>query len=100
AGQPSLRLGTLKSLIRRAGAANLDVTHEIASKGLDFSDIQHVINYDMNDAMEEAETIANASGVKGCAYCGGLGHRIRDCQTLEHQNSVAISNSRREYIGS
>ena len=22
-------------------------------------------------------------GVKGCAYCGGLGHRISDCPKLE-----------------
>ncbi|KAL0319109.1 UNVERIFIED_CONTAM: DEAD-box ATP-dependent RNA helicase 35 [Sesamum angustifolium] len=105
------------------------VATDVASKGLDFPDIQHVINYDMpaeienyvhrigrtgrcgktgiattfinknqsettlldlkhllqeakqrippvlaelNDPMEDAEAIANASGVKGCAYCGGL----------------------------
>ncbi|KAJ4890696.1 DEAD-box ATP-dependent RNA helicase 35 [Raphanus sativus] len=29
---------------------------------------------ELNDpTMEEADTITNASGVKGCAYCGGLG---------------------------
>jgi len=141
----------------KAGKKDVLVATDVASKGLDFPDIQHVINYDMpaeienyvhrigrtgrcgktgiattfinknqsettlldlkhllqeakqrippvlaelNDPMEEAETIANASGVKGCAYCGGLGHRIRDCPKLEHQKSVAISNSRKDYFGS
>ncbi|KAG2313708.1 hypothetical protein Bca4012_028234 [Brassica carinata] len=141
----------------KAGKKDVLVATDVASKGLDFPDIQHVINYDMpaeienyvhrigrtgrcgktgiattfinknqsettlldlkhllqeakqrippvlaelEDPMEEAETIANASGVKGCAYCGGLGHRIRDCPKLEHQKSVAISNSRKDYFGS
>ncbi|CAH8330204.1 unnamed protein product [Eruca vesicaria subsp. sativa] len=141
----------------KAGKKDVLVATDVASKGLDFPDIQHVINYDMpaeienyvhrigrtgrcgktgiattfinknqsettlldlkhllqeakqrippvlaelNDPMEEAENIANASGVKGCAYCGGLGHRIRDCPKLEQQKSVAISNSRKDYFGS
>ncbi|XP_059457756.1 DEAD-box ATP-dependent RNA helicase 35 [Corylus avellana] len=141
----------------KAGKKDVLVATDVASKGLDFPDIQHVINYDMpaeienyvhrigrtgrcgktgiattfinknqsettlldlknlleeakqrippvlaelNDPMEDAEAIANASGVKGCAYCGGLGHRIRDCPKLEHQKSMAISSSRRDYFGS
>lgn len=41
------------------------------------------------------------SGVKGCAYCGGLGLRILNCPKLEQQKStVAISNSRKDYFGS
>ncbi|KAE8699400.1 DEAD-box ATP-dependent RNA helicase 35 [Hibiscus syriacus] len=167
--------------VGRAGAANLDVIQEdqeereyaissfkagkkdvlvatdVASKGLDFPDIQHVINYDMpaeienyvhrigrtgrcgktgiattfinknqsettlldlkhllqeakkrippvlaelSDPMEDVDAITSASGVKGCAFCGGLGHRIRDCPKLEHQKSMAIANSRRDYFGS
>ncbi|KAF5462492.1 hypothetical protein F2P56_018496, partial [Juglans regia] len=43
--------------------------------------------------------IADAGGVKGCAYCGGLGHRIRDYLKLEHQKSMAFSSSR-DYFGS
>lgn len=133
------------------------VATDVASKGLDFPDIQHVINYDMpaeienyvhrigrtgrcgktgiattfinknqsettlldlkhllqeakqrippvlaelDDPMEEIEAIANASGVKGCAYCGGLGHRIADCPKLEHHKSQSIASSRKDYFGS
>ncbi|KAK1313235.1 DEAD-box ATP-dependent RNA helicase 35 [Acorus calamus] len=142
----------------KSGKKDVLVATDVASKGLDFPDIQHVINYDMpaeienyvhrigrtgrcgktgiattfinknqsettlldlkhllqeakqrippvlgelNDPMEEAgDAITSASGVKGCAYCGGLGHRIRDCPKLEHQKSVAIAGSRRDYFGS
>ncbi|CAN8312378.1 unnamed protein product [Cochlearia groenlandica] len=56
-------------------------------------------NLDLDDPMEaETETIAKASGVRGCVYCGGLGHRIGDCPKLEHHKTVAISNSRKDYI--
>ncbi|KAF4370450.1 hypothetical protein CsatB_013833 [Cannabis sativa] len=141
----------------KAGQKDVLVATDVASKGLDFPDIQHVINYDMpaeienyvhrigrtgrcgktgiattfinknqsettlldlkhllqeakqrippvlaelNDPMDDIDAITNISGVKGCAYCGGLGHRIVDCPKLEHQKSVAISSSRRDYFGS
>ncbi|KAJ4718517.1 DEAD-box ATP-dependent RNA helicase [Melia azedarach] len=141
----------------KSGKKDVLVATDVASKGLDFPDIQHVINYDMpeeienyvhrigrtgrcgktgiattfinknqsettlldlkhllqeakqrippvlaelNDPMEDVDAITNASGVKGCAYCGGLGHRIRDCPKLEHQKSMAIASSRRDYFGS
>ncbi|KAH7527874.1 hypothetical protein FEM48_Zijuj05G0012800 [Ziziphus jujuba var. spinosa] len=140
----------------KAGKKDVLVATDVASKGLDFPDIQHVINYDMpaeienyvhrigrtgrcgktgiattfinknqsettlldlkhllqeakqrippvlaelNDPMEDVDAITSASGVKGCAYCGGLGHRIRDCPKLEHQKSMAIASSRRDYFG-
>lgn len=141
----------------KAGKKDVLVATDVASKGLDFPDIQHVINYDMpaeienyvhrigrtgrcgktgiattfinknqsettlldlkhllqeakqrippvlaelNDPMEDNEEITDISGVKGCAYCGGLGHRIRDCPKLEHQKSMAIANNRKDYFGS
>ncbi|CAH9081206.1 unnamed protein product [Cuscuta europaea] len=141
----------------KAGKKDVLVATDVASKGLDFPDIQHVINYDMPAEIEnyvhrigrtgrcgktgiattfinktqspttlldlkhllqeakqrippvlaELETpgenddaITNASGVKGCAYCGGLGHRIGDCPKLEHQKSQQIANQRRDYFGS
>ncbi|KAL2554900.1 DEAD-box ATP-dependent RNA helicase 35 [Forsythia ovata] len=55
---------------------------------------------ELNDPIEDVEEIANASGVKGCAYCGGIGHRIRDCPKLEHQKIMQIASSRRDYFGS
>ena len=138
------------------GKKDVLVATDVASKGLDFPDIQHVINYDMPaeienyvhrigrtgrcgktgiattfinknqtettlldlkhllkeakqrippvlaelvDPLEDAEAIAKESGVKGCAFCGGLGHRLADCPKLEHQKSVAIAGSRRDYYG-
>ena len=141
----------------KAGKKDVLVATDVASKGLDFPDIQHVINYDMpaeienyvhrigrtgrcgktgiattfinknqsettlldlkhllqeakqrippvlaelNDPMEDNDAITDISGVKGCAYCGGLGHRIRDCPKLEHQKSMAIANNRKDYFGS
>eukprot|EP01018_Ginkgo_biloba_P010232 Gb_18686 [translate_table: standard] len=141
----------------KAGKKDVLVATDVASKGLDFPDIQHVINYDMpaeienyvhrigrtgrcgktgiattfinknqsettlldlkhllkeakqrippvlatlDDPMEDVDAIVNASGVKGCAYCGGLGHRIGECPKLEHQKSMAIAGTRRDYFGS
>ncbi|CAN1227971.1 DEAD-box ATP-dependent RNA helicase 35 [Linum grandiflorum] len=55
---------------------------------------------ELDDPMEFGDEIHDASGVKGCAYCGGLGHRISDCPKLEHQRSQQLANSRRDYFGS
>ena len=41
------------------------------------------------DPVEELQALADASGTKGCAYCGGLGHRIAACPKLEAQNREA-----------
>jgi ATP-dependent RNA helicase DDX41 len=115
------------------------VATDVASKGLDFPDIQHVINYDMPKEIEDyvhrigrtgrcgktgvatsfinrecsetllldlkhllkeakqkippvltslvdpSETlnIQDVAGIKGCGYCGGLGHRIVECPKLQ-----------------
>jgi len=140
----------------KAGKKDVLVATDIASKGLDFPDIQHVINYDMPaeienyvhrigrtgrcgktgiattfinknqtettlldlkhllqeakqrippvlaeliDPMEDNEEITGISGVKGCAFCGGLGHRMRDCPKLD-RNSVANANNRKDCFGS
>ncbi|KAG5618720.1 hypothetical protein H5410_018544 [Solanum commersonii] len=106
----------------KSGKKDVLVATDVASKGLDFPEIQHnqsetalldlkhllqeakqripPVLAELNDPMDDVEAITNASGVKGCAYCGGLGHRIRDCPQLEHQKSVQIANSRRDYFGS
>lgn len=33
---------------------------------------------------------AELGGVKGCAYCGGLGHRVQECPTLESEKMKAL----------
>lgn len=123
----------------KTGQKDVMVASGVASKGLDFNDIQHVINYTMPQEIEDyvhqigrtgrsgnrgtATTFVNrntpdqtlldlkylliearqpvpsflneiedpraalaggnAGQVQGCAFCGGLGHSIRDCPKLE-----------------
>ncbi len=132
----------------RAGHKDVLVATDVAAKGLDFPNIQHVINYDMPkdiqtyvhrigrtgrgntrgtsttfvslqdspmliaDLMqllleakqpvpealyeivpEEARTAdaaQNVGGVRGCAYCGGLSHRVQECPKLEAEKMKAI----------
>jgi ATP-dependent RNA helicase DDX41 len=45
------------------------------------------------------EKLAAASGVKGCAYCGGLGHRIGDCPKLKGE-AKEQSKTKKDYFGS
>lgn len=122
----------------RSGARDILVATDVASKGLDFKEIKHVINFDMPADIEDythrigrtgrrgekgiATTFVNKlvdettlldlkallieahqrvptflslmqseaerlldldDDEKGCAYCGGLGHRIGNCPKLE-----------------
>lgn len=53
----------------------------------------------LHDPLEEMEALAAASGIKGCAYCGGLGHRIADCPKLRSE-SKAQERSKKDYFGS
>ncbi|MCL7041470.1 hypothetical protein MKW94_005508 [Papaver nudicaule] len=141
----------------KAGRKHVLVATDVVSKGLDFPDIQHVINYDMpaeienyvhrigrtgrrgktgiattfinknqsettlldlkhllqeakqrippvlaelDDPLDNGPDITNLSGVKGCAYCGGLGHRVSNCPKFEQQKSRTMPNFRRDYFGS
>jgi len=115
----------------KEGTTDVLVATDVASKGLDFPDIKHVINFDMPKEIEDyvhrigrtgrcgktgvATTFINiavpemtlldlkgllmeadqqippvlrqlggdisssVNGVVGCAYCGGLGHRVTEC---------------------
>jgi len=123
----------------KEGKKDVLIGTDVASKGLDFPEIQHVINFDMpkeienyvhrigrtgrcgktgvattfiNKACEETilldlkhllleakqrippvlatldDPMAAAQGnedelTKGCAFCGGLGHRVANCPKLE-----------------
>jgi|APGre2960657404_1045060.scaffolds.fasta_scaffold75992_2 ATP-dependent RNA helicase DDX41 len=49
--------------------------------------------------MEAYEELAAASGVKGCAYCGGLGHRISGCPKLRSESKQA-ERAHKDYMGS
>ncbi|KAF4671519.1 DEAD (Asp-Glu-Ala-Asp) box polypeptide 41 [Perkinsus chesapeaki] len=138
----------------KSGTKDVLIGTDVASKGLDFPAIQHVINYDMPKEIENyvhrigrtgrcgrtgvATTFINKSvdetvlldlkailkeagqrvppflehleplggedtseivnGIRGCAYCGGLGHRIKDCPKLE-QARRQTSRSSDEPIG-
>lgn len=130
-----------------SGSKDVLVCTDIASKGLDFPDVQHVINFDMPKEIEDyvhrigrtgrggktgvATTFINkdveestlldlkhllreakqrvppvlnqleedeedariqaASGKLGCAFCGGLGHRIHNCPKRNMQRNRAQS---------
>ncbi|GMH54474.1 hypothetical protein TrVE_jg11996 [Triparma verrucosa] len=129
------------------------VSTDVAAKGLDFPDIQHVINFDMpseienyvhrigrtgrcgktgvattfiNKSCEEStlldlkhllreahqrvppvleimddpqEEIGQLNGVKGCAFCGGLGHRITDCPKLD-KDARRVAGGKKDALNS
>jgi len=132
------------------GSKDVLIGSDVAAKGLDFPDVQHVINYDMPKEIENyvhrigrtgrcgktgvATTFINKSsdesilldlkhllmeakqrippvlmalddpteemievkGVKGCAYCGGLGHRVGNCPKLESTKRKKMVDVERE----
>lgn len=136
----------------REGKKDILVGTDVASKGLDFPSIEHVINYDMPKDIENyvhrigrtgrcgktgiATTFINKNqeeailldlkallieanqkippflemldskglnmkeigGVKGCSYCGGLGHRITQCSKLESQRNKQSSTVRKDIL--
>lgn len=134
----------------RAQEKDVLVASDVASKGLDFQNIQHVINYDMPDDIENyvhrigrtgrtakglattfvnkttehfvlldlkhllveakqkvppflaelcSETGDNPELSDGCAYCGGLGHRITECPKLEAIQTKQASNiGKRDFL--
>lgn len=135
----------------KKGMKDVLVATDVAAKGLDFPDIQHVINFDMpkeienyvhrigrtgrcgktgvattfiNKSVEESvlldlkhllveakqrvppvllalddpRELAERAGLgRGCAFCGGLGHRITECPKLE-QNRNKMSGPKRDYL--
>ncbi|CDJ40979.1 DEAD/DEAH box helicase, putative [Eimeria tenella] len=138
----------------KEGRKDVLVGTDVASKGLDFPAIQHVINFDMPKEIENyvhrigrtgrcgrtgvATTFINKNseetvlldlkallieagqrippfldaldsrglnlkeigGVRGCAYCGGLGHRIGQCPKLESQKRQTQGSTGKDYLTS
>ncbi|OEH74492.1 hypothetical protein cyc_03140 [Cyclospora cayetanensis] len=138
----------------KEGKKDVLVGTDVASKGLDFPAIQHVINFDMPKEIENyvhrigrtgrcgrtgvATTFINKNseetvlldlkallieagqrippfldaldsrglnlkeigGVRGCAYCGGLGHRIGQCPKLESQKRQTQGSTGKDYLTS
>ncbi|CAD2099321.1 RNA helicase, putative [Plasmodium vinckei brucechwatti] len=136
----------------RNGEKDVLVGTDVASKGLDFPSIEHVINYDMPKDIENyvhrigrtgrcgktgiATTFINKNqeeailldlkallieakqkippflemldskginlkeigGVKGCSYCGGLGHRITQCSKLETQATKQKTSNQKDIL--
>ncbi|KAJ1668852.1 DEAD-box ATP-dependent RNA helicase 35 [Coemansia sp. RSA 1646] len=138
----------------REGKKDVLIATDIASKGLDFPEIKHVINYDLPKEIENythrigrtgragktgvATTFINMNSSEqvlldlkhilieakqrvppilytiedptdkyrlpdgsldtsiGCAYCGGLGHRILDCPKLAQEQRAQQAAQRRE----
>lgn len=63
---------------------------------------QHVLPFlpqALHDPIEEMEALAVASGVKGCAYCGGLGHRVTECPKMRSE-SLSQQRAKKDYFGS
>ena len=48
----------------------------------------------VGDPMDIAAEVAAISGIKGCAYCGGLGHRVTECPKLNSVNERAAKGAR------
>ncbi|KAJ2165246.1 DEAD-box ATP-dependent RNA helicase 35 [Coemansia sp. RSA 520] len=138
----------------RSGKKDVLIATDIASKGLDFPEIKHVINFDLPKEIENythrigrtgragktgvATTFINRNSSEqvlldlkhilieakqrvppvlltiddptdkyrlpdgtldtsfGCAYCGGLGHRILDCPKLAQEQRAQQAAQRRE----
>ena len=131
------------------GLKDVLVSTDVAAKGLDFPDIQHVINFDMPNEIENyvhrigrtgrcgktgvattfinkncedstlldlkhllkeakqrvppvleiledpAEALGQLNGVRGCAFCGGLGHRITECPKID-KNARRIAGGQKD----
>lgn len=50
--------------------------------------------------LEEDKELIALTGVRGCAYCGGLGHRIGACPKLDTLNEKIASRNKNSLFGS
>ena len=55
----------------------------------------------LDDPMDQEAELVALTGTKGCAYCGGLGHRIGTCPKLGNYKEKQISDmGRKDVFGS
>uniref|UniRef100_A0A6B2L0B7 RNA helicase n=1 Tax=Arcella intermedia TaxID=1963864 RepID=A0A6B2L0B7_9EUKA len=137
------------------GKKDVLIASDVVSKGLDFPNIQHVINFDMPKEIEnyihrigrtgrsgktgisttfinrqcselllldlkallieakqriplflsqlgshqrEDHLLETRSGVKGCSFCGGLGHRIANCPKAEEKRMKQMKGVGRDFL--
>lgn len=48
-------------------------------------------------AIEEPDQELNVAGEKGCAFCGGLGHRITNCPKLD-KDARKIGAEKKDFV--
>merc|ERR1712032_1768623 len=46
---------------------------------------------------EDEMALAEETGAKGCAYCGGLGHRIKNCPKMA-EHALQRANTYRDFL--
>ena len=46
---------------------------------------------------EDEVAMADSTGSKGCAYCGGLGHRIKNCPKMA-EHALQRGNQYRDFL--
>lgn len=46
----------------------------------------------------EVEQYQVIGGIRGCAYCGGLGHRITDCPKLQGDQNRNVGYTKRDIL--
>lgn len=77
-------------------SALLDLKHLLIEAKQTVPPVLRALEDPYMDLLEGAGT-SNATGSQGCAFCGGLGHRITDCPKLD-AHSRKIDSGRRDLL--
>jgi ATP-dependent RNA helicase DDX41 len=88
--------GHATTLINKSveNAVLLDLKHLLVEAGQAVPDF-------LANLQSEEEKLMEAHGERGCAYCGGLGHRITNCPKLEAVNRKKTAGiGRKDYLAS
>lgn len=77
----------------RRGEKDVLVATDVASKGLDFAGIHHVINYDMPDDIENyvhSELLQFLTAISGIGRTGRSGKRGRSTTFLNKRTGILL----------